>query len=228
MSAPMNTPLSALTAKSDDAGASAGRASEPGSLPALPEDALIIIPVRGMVLFPGLVLPVTLGRERSIAAAQEAARLGQPIGLVLQRDPEQHDPAPGDLHAVGTSAAVVRYLTAPDGAHHIIVQGQHRFRVIEFLEGWPFLVAKVELIGEAEIFSTEIEARVEQLKERAVEVLKLLPNAPQDLAGVIQGMRSPSGLADLIAGVLDIKPTEKQDVLETFDVRVRLDTVLAL
>jgi ATP-dependent Lon protease len=222
------TPVSALQAAPDQAGSSAARAPESGALPALPEDALIIIPVRGMVLFPGLVLPVTLGRERSIAAAQEAARLGHPIGLVLQRDAEQHEPAPGDLHAVGTSAAMVRYLTAPDGAHHIIVQGQRRFRVIEFLEGWPFLVAKVELVGEAEIYSTEIEARVEQIKQRALEVLKLLPNAPQDLAGVIEGMRSPAGLADLIAGVLDVKPAEKQDVLETFDVRARLDAVLAL
>jgi ATP-dependent Lon protease len=226
-SAPVN-PVSALTSKADDSAPRAERAAESGTLPALPEDALIIIPVRGMVLFPGLVLPVTLGRERSIAAAQEAARIGHPIGLVLQRDPEQNEPAPGDLHAVGTSAAVVRYLTAPDGAHHIIAQGQRRFRVIEFLEGWPFMVAKVELIGEAEVFSTEIEARVDQLKQRAVEVLRLLPNAPQDLAGVIEGMRSPAGLADLIAGVIDVKPSEKQDVLETFDVRARLDKVLGL
>jgi ATP-dependent Lon protease len=203
-------------------------ASGAAALPAIPEDALIIMPVRGMVLFPGLVLPVTLGRERSIAAAQEAVRAGASIGMLLQRDPQQDEPQPGDLHPVGTSAAVVRYLTAPDGSHHLVAQGQRRFRVREFLEGWPFLVARVELVGEAEVFSTEIDARVDQLKQRALEVIKLLPNAPQELASVIETMRSPAALADLVAGVMDIKAIEKQQVLETFDVRERLDKVLDL
>ena len=220
-------PVQALTA-APDAAEKPERSAHESTLPALPEDALVVIPVRGMVLFPGLVLPVTLGRERSIAAAQEAVRSDLPVGLVLQRDPEQNDPKPADLHAMGTSAAVVRYLTAQDGTHHMVVQGQRRFRVVEFLEGWPFLVAKVELIGESEVFSTEIEARLDQLKQRALEALKLLPAMPQELAGVIQGLRSPAALADLVAGVIDIKASEKQDVLETVDLRARLDKVLGL
>ena len=225
----MMTPLKTLNAAPDHSGPSADHAANQATpLPPLPDDALVIIPVRGMVLFPGLVLPVILGRARSIAAAQEAVRAGHAIGLLLQRDAEQNDPAPADLHTVGTSAAVVRYLTAPDGAHHMVVQGQRRFRIVSFLEGWPFLVAKVELISEPEVSSTETEARLEQLKQRAGEVIKLLPHAPADLASVIEGMRSPGGLADLVTGVLDVKPSEKQEVLETLDLRARLDRVLGL
>src|SRR3546814_33202 len=126
-------------------------------MPELPQDALIIIPVRNMVLFPGVVRPVAVGRERSIAAAQEAARGGHPLGVLLQRDAEAVDPAPADLHDIGTVASVLRYLTAQDGTHHVICQGTQRFRVLEFLDGYPFLVARVERLEEAEVKTTEIE-----------------------------------------------------------------------
>src|SRR3954470_23819885 len=150
----MITNYDALQARPDDHGVGAPAGNPAAStLAPLPEGAIPIIPVRGMVLFPGIVLPVALGRERSMAAAQEAVRAGQPVGLLLQRDPEQAEPAPADLFTVGTTAAVVRYLTAPDGTHHLIAQGQHRFRVREFLDGWPFLVARVDTVGEAEVFS---------------------------------------------------------------------------
>src|SRR4051794_6004946 len=110
--------------------AATGPAGSP--LPALPADALVIVPVRNLVLFPGIVLPVALGRERSVAAAQEAARSERPIGLVLQRDPEIVQPGAADLHEVGTAAAILRYVTGQDGGHHIIAQGQERFRIVEF------------------------------------------------------------------------------------------------
>ncbi|MBI3517429.1 MAG: endopeptidase La [Proteobacteria bacterium] len=223
------TGIQTLRAAPDDVGTGAPRAAtQSDALPALPADALIIVPTRNMVLFPGLVLPVTIGRERSITAAQEAVRTGQPVGLLLQRNPEAEEPGEADLHRIGTVAAVVRYLTAPDGAHHMICQGQRRFRVLEHLEGWPFLVARVEPIDDAEALDTEIEARLDLLRQRALEVVQLLPNVPQELASAIQGMRSAAALADLVAGFMDLKPAEKQTVLETFDVRDRLDKVLAL
>jgi ATP-dependent Lon protease len=225
---PMMTRTYNFLAPPDEAGTTpaSGRAGE--TVPALPADALIIIPARNMVLFPGLVLPVTIGRARSIAAAQEAVRAGLPIGLLLQRDPEVEEPGPSDFHPVGTTGAVVRYLTAPDGSHHMICQGQRRFRVLEFLDGWPFLVARVEQIGETEVLSKEIEARADLVRQRAIEALQLLPNAPQELIGAIQGIRSSAALADLVAGFMDIKPIEKQEVLESFDVQSRLDKVLGL
>src|SRR5215468_2762140 len=99
-------------------------------IPALPEDTLILIPTRNLVLFPGTVLPITLGRQRTIAAAQAAIRLSRPVGLLLQRDPATDDPIPIDLHRMGTEAGLLRYVTSPDGTHHVICQGERRFRVL--------------------------------------------------------------------------------------------------
>src|SRR6266508_1741559 len=144
---------------------------------ALPDDALIILPVRKMVLFPGMILPVALGREGSIAAAQAAAKAKRPIGILLQRNAETEKPGPDELCLVGTVATVLRYVTTPDGTHHVISQGLQRFRVVEYLEGYPFLVARVGRIEEPEAAGKEIEARFVQLKERALEVLGLLPQA---------------------------------------------------
>ena len=114
------------------------------------------------MLFPGTVLPMTLGRQRSIVAAQTAIRLSRPVGLVLQRDPANDAPLPVDLHRVGTEANLLRYVTSPDGSHHVICQGERRFRITEFLDGYPFFVARVERIAESEEQSTEIEARLLQ------------------------------------------------------------------
>ncbi len=194
----------------------------------LPEDALIILPVRNVVLYPGIVVPLTLGRPKSIAAAQEAARSERPLGVLLQRRPEVDDPGPEDLYEVGTLGNILRYVTSQDGAHHIVCQGQQRFRVREFLPGYPFLVARVEKVEEPEVATPEAEARLMHLKERAMEALQLLPQAPPELANAVQAVTSPSMGADLVASFMDLKPEEKQEVLETFDVQARLDKVLEL
>ena len=197
------------------------------TLKPLPEDALIIVPLRNAVLFPGVMSPITIGRASSVAAAQEAVRGEKRVGFLLQRDPDKNDLTPDDLHWVGTAGQVVRYLTN-EGAHHLVVQGQSRFRVLEFLEGWPFLVARVAIMEIPEESSAEIEARFLQLKERAVEAIELLPNVPDELIGVVQAMTSPALLADMVANLLDVKNEEKQAVLESFELRGRLDKVLGL
>ena len=104
--------------------------------PTLPADSMIILPVRQTVLFPGIVLPLAIGRKSSIAAAQEAARRERTLGVILQTDPAVEDPTPEQLHKVGTAAQVLRYVTAPDGTHHVIAQGVRRFRVIEYFLSW--------------------------------------------------------------------------------------------
>src|SRR5918996_1591118 len=155
----------------------------------LPEDVLCIVPVRNVVLFPGIVMPLSLGRPKSIAAAQEAARSQRPIGVLLQRVAEADDPTPDQLYEVGCLAGILRYVTAPDGNHHIVVQGQQRFRVREFVPGYPFLAA---------------------------------------LINAVQSANSPSQAADLVASFMDLRPEEKQEILEAFDLRARLDKVLEL
>ncbi|HEY6993436.1 MAG TPA: endopeptidase La [Xanthobacteraceae bacterium] len=196
--------------------------------PSLPPDAMIILPVRQTVLFPGIVLPLAIGRKASIAAAQEAVRTERMLGVVLQTDPAVEEPTPEQLHAVGTAAQVLRYVTAPDGTHHVVTQGVRRFRVVEYLRGFPFLAARVQEIGIAEVMTPEIEARVRLVRSRARETMQLLPNVPAEVAATIDSLDSPSALADFVAGILDAKPAEKQDVLETVDIKERLDKVLAL
>jgi ATP-dependent Lon protease len=202
--------------------------AEASRLRTIPEDAIPIVPVRNLVLFPGVILPIGLGRSMSIAAAQEAARSERPIGIVLQRDMQAEKPGPDALHWVGTVGAILRYVTAPDGAHHIVCQGEQRFRITQFLEGYPYLVGRIERIEQQEVMSKELEAQMLKLKERAVEALQLSSQAPAELIGAIQGVQSASALADLAAHFMDLKPDEKQAVLETFDVQARLDKVLAL
>ncbi len=193
---------------------------------ALPDRALILLPTRNAVLFPGVVAPLGLGRPQSIAGAQAAARADRPIGVILQKDGAVELPGADDLHRIGTVAEILRYVTAPDGTHHMVARGTRRFRVEEFLPGYPFLVARVEEIGEAEVFSTEVAALMHQLKERAREAISLLPTLPKELADAIDQINSPSTLADFVANATDLTPAEKQGLLETFDVRERLDTLL--
>jgi ATP-dependent Lon protease len=200
--------------------------SETSAALTLPDGALPILPLRNAVLFPGIVTPLNLGRPQSIAGAQAAARADKPIGVLLQKDATVDIPGPEHLHSVGTVAEILRYVTAPDGSHHIVSRGVRRFRVVEFLPGYPFLVARIEEVGEAEVYSTEIAARVHQLRGRAREAISLLPNVPAEIGNVIEQMQSPSALADFIANVSDLKAADKQDLLETFDVAERLDKLL--
>jgi ATP-dependent Lon protease len=206
-------------------GVSPSSVKQPASKP-LPEDALIVIPMRNTVLFPGVISPITVGRAASVAAAQEAVRSEKRVGFLLQRDPQTNEVRPEDLYWVGTAGQVVRYITGAEGTHHLVVQGQSRFRVLEFLPGWPYLVARVQFVEVKEELNPELEARFLQLKAQAVEAIQLLPSAPEELTVVVQGMSSPALLADMVANLLDIKNEDKQDLLETFDLKRRLDKVL--
>src|SRR4051812_12680933 len=191
----------------------------------LPDDAIAIVPVRNIVLFPGVVLPVTVGRQQSIAAAQHAIRTEKPLGIVLQRDETTNEPTGLDLYRVGTVGSVLRYLTAPDGTHHVVTQGQQRFRILEYLDGYPFLVARIQLATEPEEMNTEIQARFLNLRQQAVEAVQLLPQAPQELLAAVQNIPTPSALTDMVTSYMDLKPEEKQEVLETFDLTRRLEKV---
>jgi ATP-dependent Lon protease len=192
----------------------------------IPEDALILVPMRAAVLFPGIVSPLAVGRGASVSAVQEAVRQGRKLGFLLQRDPKADHVAGEDLHWVGTAGEIVRYVPAAEGVHHLAVQGQSRFRATEFLEGWPFLVARVVWVPEATEGGEDIEARFLQLKTQAAEAIRLLPNVPDELAGAVQAIDSASQLADMVANLLDIENEQKQAILEAFDLKQRLDHVL--
>jgi ATP-dependent Lon protease len=191
----------------------------------IPADALIIIPVRNTVLFPGMIAPITLGRPKAIAAAQQAVREQRQIGILLQRDSELNEPSPDDLHRVGTVANVIRYLTGPDDSHHVVCQGIQRIRVLDFLPGTPFPAARVLNIPEPTTSSPEIEARFLNLQRQAIEAAELLPQPAQELIAILQGTTSPAVLADLATSYMDIKPQDKQEILETIDLALRMEKV---
>jgi len=209
----------------DEAGTSQPAAASPGQSIAIPVDALILVAVRNTILFPGMVAPITLGRPQAIAAAQQAVREQRQIGILLQRDAELNEPGPDDLYRVGTVANIIRYLTGPDDSHHIVCQGIQRIRVLDFLPGTPFPAARVLNIAEPTTSSPEIEARFLNLQRQAIEAAELLPQPAQELIAVLQGTTSPSVLADLATSYMDIKPQEKQEILETVDLALRMDKV---
>ena len=131
------------------------------------------------------------------------------------------------MRRVGTIAEILRYVTSED-THYVICRGLQRFRVEEFLSGFPYLVARIEEIGISEVMTPDVEARMRLLKTRAREAIQLLPNLPPEIAAAIDSLESPSALADFLAGIIDIPVREKQDLIETFDVTQLLDKLLGL
>ncbi len=172
-----------------------------------------------------MIAPITLGRPKAIAAAQQAIREQRQIGILLQRDAELNEPGLDDLHRVGTVANIVRYLTGPDDSHHIVCQGIQRIRVLDFLPGTPFPAARVLNIPEPITSSPQIEARFLSLQRQAIEAAELLPQPPQELIAILQGTTSPAALADLATSYMDIKPQDKQEILETIDLALRMEKV---
>jgi ATP-dependent Lon protease len=207
-----------LEAKSAENPASAGTSP----------DTLLILPVRETVLFPGVLFPISIGRPVSIASVQQAMREERQIGILMQRDGEALEPSATDMHRVGTIANIARYLTAPDGGHHVIVQGVERFRVLDFTRERPGLMANVQRIPEPQVEGPEIEARTLLLRQQAIEALELLPQVPAELVAAMQNAQSASALTDLTAAYMDIPAEQKQEILETVDLTLRMDKVSRL
>jgi ATP-dependent Lon protease len=207
------------------------------------EDVLIILPVSNAVLFPGVVLPIAIAGNAALAAAQEAVRTQRRVGLLLQTDPGAGalaaeassvatpgtaTPDPDGLQRVGTAASIVRFITAHDGTHHLIAQGEERFTVLDYVSREPFLVARIETHKEPTVLDREVEARGFNLREKALEAAQLLPQAPGELVNAIRSIESIPALADMVASFMDLKVADKQAILATFDLKTRLDRVLTL
>ena len=186
-------------------------ATQPSAAQPSQPDVMIVVPTRNMVLYPEMVLPLTVGRPSSVAAVQQAVREQRQIVLLLQRDPENGDPKPAGLYRIGTVANILRYMTSPEGGHHLVVQGVQRFRVTDFIEGQPFLVARGVHIAEPTVTNSELEARFMVLKDQVRQVFDLLPQVPAEFRQTVEAATSPSLLADLAATYLDVTPTEKQE-----------------
>jgi ATP-dependent Lon protease len=186
------------------------------------------MPVRNIVLYPRIIHPLMIGRPRSVAAAQKAMQEQRPIGILMQRDPDLEDPTGDDLYRVGTISKIHRYVAGPDDTHNLVCEGVQRFRLDDIITEHPLFTAATTLLPEPDTTSPEVEARFIHLKRLAVEAMELLTQPAHQLISTIQSTTSPGALADLVAAYLDIKPEEKQEILETIDLSVRLDKVLRL
>jgi len=194
----------------------------------LPPGVLPLVPLRNVVLFPQLLVPITVGRARSLAAIRHAVRTRLPLAVVLQKDAANDNPDLEALCRMGTVAQVMQPVRQDDGQIHAVCQGLHRMRLLGLVEGLPFLAARVETLDAPGTPSTESQALALQLRQRAAELLSLLPSVPAELSQVLQGTRSPAQLADLVASLIDAEPAEKQMLLETLQTEERLSKVLQL
>ncbi|MBT7400106.1 MAG: endopeptidase La [Bacteroidetes Order II. Incertae sedis bacterium] len=188
---------------------------------------LPILTLRNTVLFPGVVLPITVGRDTSLKLVKDAFGDDRLIGVVAQKRSETENPSPLDLYEYGTVASILKLIKMPDGSKSIVIQGKRRFRISEFVQTEPYFTAKVEpvvedLVGE----DIEIQARIRSIKELAIQIVNLSPNLPSEAAYAIQNIDSPTFLIHFIASNLQIEVADKQTLLETLPLVERADLVM--
>lgn len=196
----------------------------------VPEE-LAILPLRNAVLFPGVVMPITVGRDKSIHLINDANKGDKVIGVISQKNAEMEDPTPGDLNEIGTVARILKKLKMPDGSTTVIIQGKKRFQVKEFTQEEPYFRAKVERLDESVIsadLTTKQFALLEAVKDLAKKIIEMHPNLPSEAVGAIKNIESPSFLLNFISSNLNVKPQIKQEVLSIIDFEERAQKVLQL
>jgi ATP-dependent protease La len=186
-------------------------------------DLLPILPLRNTVLFPGVVIPITVGRDKSIKLIREAYKKDKIIGTVAQRNPNVNEPEGKDLFKVGTVAQILKILEMPDNSTSVIIQGKKRFELTSLITDEPYLQAHVTLIPDIkpDIIDKEFEAVISSLKDISLRIIQLNSNLPQEAAFAIRNIENPSFLINFASSNSDIKTEEKQKLLETADIRKR-------
>src|ERR671936_458734 len=190
---------------------------------------LPILPLRNSVFFPGGVLPLAVGRQKTIALIKDAVRDEQVIGVVTQRRAEEEDPGAADLYTVGTVARIVKLLKMGEDNYSLVVQGLARFRVLDLVQESPYLKARIDPVEDkTSVDDVEVEALAINLKKLAREVIELMPELPAAATELVESITHPGHLADLISANLGVPIEEKQQVLETVDLKARMKLVLEL
>ena len=192
----------------------------PGELP--------ILPLRNSVFFPGAVMPLTIGRAKTIRLIEEATRENSLLGIVTQRAPEIDDPSQDDLYEIGTAARIIKLARTGKDGFNIVVEGISRFRVDEITQEEPFFTARITPLLDEGQGDVEVEALALNLKNTAREVIDMLPEIPVMAKQLLESIQAPGHLADLITANIDATIEEKQDVLEAVHLKIRLKRVLEL
>ena len=194
----------------------------------LPED-LAILPLRNAVLFPGVVFPITVGRDKSIKLVKEAYRKEKVIGVIAQRDPNIEDPTATDLHEVGTVAQILKTLQMPDGNTTVIIQGKKRFRLLEITREEPYFRGKAGVFDKPDAWPNDpgFQALIQSIKDIAIQIIEKSPHIPSEATFAINNIESPVFLVNFVSSNLNITATDKQQLLEITDVQERAGKVLS-
>jgi ATP-dependent Lon protease len=182
----------------------------------LPEE-LSILPIKNTVLFPGVVIPITVGRQKSIKLVKKAYQGNRIIGVIAQKNSQAEEPTIEELYRTGTVAKIIKMLVLPDGNTTIIIQGKNRFTIKEFVQEEPFLTARIQLQPEPalNVNGKEAKALVQSLKDAASKILKLNPELPQEAQVALDNISSMSFLVHFLSSNLNAEVGEKQKILET-------------
>src|SRR5881227_3811894 len=185
-------------------------------------NTLPILPIRNIVVFPGTVMPLNVGRQKSKNLLDEVMPGEKVIGVVTQKTADVEDPKYGDLYTVGVACMILKLFKLPDGNQSIIVHGLTRFRVLSQEQTDPFMTGRIEVLEDSLVPGPGVDALVASVRQQANRVIELSPNTPDEAAQVLNSITSPSALADFLAANLPTDRGEKQAMLEELDVEKRL------
>jgi len=188
-------------------------------------DRIPILPLRGTVLYPELILPIMVGRKRSVKLIDDAMEKDRIIGVVTQKRSETEEPREDELYGIGVGALILRMIREMDGSQRVIVQGVSRIQIEQYTQKDPYYVARVEVIGESSPQGVEVEALMMNLKNLFQKAVDLAPYLTNEMGQMVSNIKSPAILADLIASNLNIPTAEKQNILDTLEVKERLNKV---
>ena len=188
-----------------------------------------ILPLRNTVLFPGVVLPITVGRDKSVKAVTDAYKTDKLIGVLAQKDSGVEDPTLDELVAVGTIARIIKVIKMPDGGTTVILQGKRRFKVGSITTDDPYFKAKVILLQEEDApKDQDFAAYVSNIKDLAAQIIQLSPNIPTEASIILKNIENPSFLIHFISSNLNSELTEKQELLQTDHIKARADLLMQL
>ena len=199
----------------------------PDESDAIPKE-LAILPLKGTVIYPGLAVPLIIGRERSIQLIDDALGSDKMIGVVTQKDPKVQDPAPEEMFAIGTAASILKMVRVSERDIRVVVQGVARIKIERYLESDPYYIARVSHLEEDYIEGITIEALITNVKDVFRKVVELSPQVPSEIMGMITNLKNPGMLADFVVSSLNIPLEEKQQILEIIEIPARLNQVLEI
>jgi len=188
---------------------------------------LPILPLRNTVLFPGVVLPITVGRDKSINAVTDVYKTDKLIGVIAQKDANIEEPQPQDLCRIGTVAKIVKLIKMPDGGTTIIIQGKKRFEWLEMITDDPYFKATINLLTEEDAPETaDFNAYISSIKDLATQIIQLSPNLPTEASIILKSIENPAFLISFVSSNLNSDIAEKQALLEIHDIKERADKLI--